>query len=147
MKKFLCFVLIFSLHLPVQAEEVRSATIMQTQGSVEVRIGGGEWVPAVPNMKIYEKDEIRTGAESQATLYLDGEGETGDLKLSENSHMRLGTLLRDPQTQDKTTYLDLALGKVLVHAEKLKGQSKFEVRTPNASAGVRGTVFEVSVED
>ena len=148
MKKLLCFVLIFSLYLPVaQAEQVRSATIKTVDGSVEIRTEGGEWKPAAPGMKLYEKDEIRTGENSEASLYLDGEGETGDLKLAEKSHMRLGTLLKDNKTEDKVTYLDLALGKVLVHAEKLRGQSKFEVRTPNASAGVRGTVLEVSVED
>lgn len=53
----------------------------------------------------------------------------------------------DPLTKDKTTLIDLALGKLLVKVEALKGSSKFEVRTPTAQTGVRGTEFEIAVED
>jgi hypothetical protein len=50
-------------------------------------------------------------------------------------------------TGDKTTLLDLAIGKVLVQTQKLQGDSKFEVRTPTALTGVRGTIFEVTVKE
>ena len=53
----------------------------------------------------------------------------------------------ESKTGDKTTLLDLALGKVLVHVEKLQGKSKFEVRTPTALTGVRGTTFTVEVRE
>lgn len=140
-------VLMVTVCLPAQADDVRGAKILEMRGSVDVRVAGGAWQPASKDMQLYEKDEIRTGNDGYANLELDKEGETGTFELPEKSHLRLSTLKRDKATGDKTTYLDLALGKVLVHAEKLQGASKFEVKTPNASAGVRGTVFEVSVDE
>jgi len=62
------------------------------------------------------------------------------------SRMRLNTLELNQETGEKTTVLDLAIGKVLIHAEKLKGDSVFNVRTPNSTTGVRGTTFTVSAE-
>ena len=62
------------------------------------------------------------------------------------SLFRINTAETDPKTGNKMTLLDLAVGKVLVHAAKLKGGSRFEVRTPTAISGVRGTVFEVEVK-
>jgi hypothetical protein len=41
----------------------------------------------------------------------------------------------------KTTRLDLAIGMVLAHVKKLDKGSTFEVKAPNATTGVRGTVF------
>ncbi len=44
--------------------------------------------------------------------------------------------------------LDVLLGRVKVHIQKLGGQPNFNrVRTPTAVISVRGTVFDVAVED
>ena len=98
-------------------------------------------------MLLHEKDEIKTFDKSSVLILLDQGGETGKLELKEKSHLRLNTLKLDAQSGEKVTLLDLAIGKVLVYAEKLRGDSKFEVKTPTATTGVRGTVFEVSVEE
>lgn len=140
------FLMVFAVSA-ASADDVRGAKILDLRGKVEVRTGGGSWQPATKDMQLYEKDEVRTGDDGFVSLELDKTGETGTFELPAKSHLRLSTLKRDKATGDKTTYLDLALGKVLVHAEKLEGASKFEVKTPNASAGVRGTVFEVSVDE
>lgn len=140
---FMTAVFVFSS--AAQAEEVRKAIVTKVRGPVEVRMGEELWSPAAKGMMLYETHEIRTGVKGFAEIYLDEDAEAGKLELKEKSHLRLSTM--DMSGSDKETYLDLALGKVLVHAEKLKGNSKFEVKTPNASAGVRGTVFEVSVEE
>jgi hypothetical protein len=36
---------------------------------------------------------------------------------------------------------------LITHVEKLKGNSKFEVKSPTVITGVRGTVFEVVVKE
>ncbi|MBN1688101.1 MAG: FecR domain-containing protein, partial [Candidatus Omnitrophica bacterium] len=69
------------------------------------------------------------------------------IELKPKSRLKMTTLEMDAITGEKITLLDLAIGKVLVHASKLQGESKFEVRTPTSTTGVRGTVFEVSVEE
>ena len=135
-----------SLSVNGWSQEVRRAVIDEIKGVVDVRIGGGDWRTAELGMMLYEKDEIRTARGAFAKLFLDNRGATGQIEIEEDSLLRINTIQIDPATGDKITYLDLAIGKVLVQAEKLQGDSKFEVRTPNASAGVRGTVFEVTVD-
>ena len=51
----------------------------------------------------------------------------------------------DAASGDKNTMIDVALGKVKVYADKLRGKSKFEVNTPTAVLAIRGTIFEVKV--
>ncbi|MBI4711294.1 MAG: FecR domain-containing protein, partial [Candidatus Omnitrophica bacterium] len=71
----------------------------------------------------------------------------GHIEIKGGSLFRIQKAETDPVTGDKTTLLDLALGKIVVDVEKLKGNSKFEVRTPTALSGVRGTTFEVTVKE
>ena len=132
---------------PLFAEVGRVAEISDIQGDVQFRKGGTtEWKGAEKGMLLLEGDAIKTGATAKATIVLDKAGETGELALAPNSQMRIETLKKNPATEDKTTLLDLALGKVLVKAEKLKGNSSFQVKTPTSICGVRGTTFEVSVD-
>lgn len=125
----------------------RQAILSKVRGPVEFRLQGGDWQKAEPQMILHEKDEIRTAKGGFVEILLDQEGGSGRLELNEKSHLRLSTLAGHPASEEKSTFLDLAIGRVLVHAEKLKRDSKFEIRTPTATTGVRGTVFEVSVEE
>lgn len=127
------------------SENIRDAMLSEVRGQVTVRENGKEWKAAMPGIVLHEKDEIRTGANGYAEILMDG-GDTASLELKENSYFKFHTLGVD-STGDKSTLLDLAIGKVLVHAEKLKNNSKFEVRTPTSTTGVRGTMFEVQVEE
>jgi len=126
--------------------EPRHATVEETSGDVLAKIAGGEWQPAEKGMVLREKDELRTMEGATAQVLLD-DGKVGQVEVREKSYFRLNTLRENDQSGDKTTLLDLAQGKLRVHAQKLKGKSKFEVRTPTAIAGVRGTVFDVSVDE
>ena len=129
---------------PATAEPVREATLASFRGKVYASVNG-KWQPAKPGMVLHEQDEVRTETGANAEILLD-QGKVARLELKENSYFRVSTLQMDPVTEDRVTLLELAKGKVLVHVEKLKGESKFEVRTPTATTGVRGTDFEVSVE-
>lgn len=127
-------------------EEVRHAQILDLQGDVSVKLQGGEWQTAELGMMLQEKDEVRTAKGGFAEIVLDG-GEVARLELKEGSLFRIDTMDMEPASGEKVTLLDLAIGRVLVHAEKLHGDSKFEVRTPTSTTGVRGTEFEVSVRE
>ena len=129
------------------AEVGRVAEIGSIEGAVWFRKGGSnEWKGAEKGMLLLESDEIKTGENAKAEILLDSGGETGKLNLSANTQMRIETMKKDPATDEKTTLLDLALGKVIIKAEKLKGNSTFQVKTPTSICGVRGTLFEVTVE-
>lgn len=138
---FLLFFLVSAIGV-TSAEEVRQATLVNLIGDVMVRQDAGEWKPATPGTLVKINDEIKTSAGASAEILLDN----GSVQIKEKSLFKINTLDLDPATGEKITYLDLALGKIMVHAQKLQGNSKFEVRTPTSTTGVRGTVFEVSVE-
>lgn len=122
----------------------RQATISNIRGEVFVRQDQGDWKAAQPRMVLNQGDEMKTSAGGFAELLLDN-GKTGNVEVKEKSLFKLETMQLDQATGDKSTLLNLAIGKVLVHAEKLHGNSTFEVRTPTATTGVRGTSFEVAV--
>ena len=127
------------------AADARQATISKVRGEVMVRLDNGEWQAAQVGTILHKHDEIKTSDGGFAELLLD-KGEVGSVEVQSKSLFKLGTFDENPATGEKYTLLDLAIGKVLVHAEKLQGNSRFEVRTPTSTTGVRGTMFEVSVE-
>ena len=103
-------------------------------------------MPAKDGMVILPGDQVKTTDSSSVELVMDA-GKTGKVEIKEGSLFRILQAESDPSTGDKRTVLDLALGKILVKVESLKGNSKFEVRTPTALTGVRGTIFEVTVKE
>ncbi len=126
--------------------EARYVTLKNPGKEVFVKNRAGEWVPAEDGMVILPGDEVRTAAkDSTVEVILDG-GKVGHIELKEGSLFKVLEAEVNPATGDKKTLLDLAVGKILVKAEALTGASQFEVRTPSAIAGVRGTMFEVEVK-
>jgi len=138
----LCFGLV---NAEASAEASRKAIVSKLKGTVEVRVQDASWVPARIGMILREGDELRTGDTGTAETLLDDEGKTGRLEIKPNSHLRFNTLTWDESTGERTTLIDFALGTVMVYVNKLKGESRFEVNTPTATIGVRGTRFKVKV--
>jgi hypothetical protein len=125
--------------------KVQYVTLSKPGKEVFVKNRAGEWIPGEDGMVILPGDQVRTSKDSTVMIILDG-GKVGNIEVKEGS---LFTLLRadiDPATGDKKTLLNLAVGKMMVKAETLTGNSSFEVQTPSAITGVRGTLFEVEVE-
>ena len=126
------------------SDDLRQVIVADIQGDVQVRVGNS-WGPLHIGMILHERDQIQTDQGGSTVLFLDNNGNAGRVLLQENSRLTLGGLSQDPISHDCTTQLDLAIGEVLVHAEKLSSSSSFEVKTPTANAGVRGTIFSVWV--
>lgn len=124
----------------------RYGTLKNPERDVFVKSPGGEWKPAADGMVILPGDIVKTASAASVKVMMDG-GKVGTVDIQEGSLFRISKAETDQKTGDKTTLLDLAIGKVLVRAGKLQGGSKFEVRTPTALTGVRGTVFEVTVKE
>jgi hypothetical protein len=141
------FMSVFLTSTHAFSEEPRKAIVTEVRGMVEARVDSLDWRPAQAGLVLHERDEIRTAENSFAAILVDEEGKSGKLDLKEKSHLKFNQLNLEPLTGDKTTLLDLAIGRVMVKAEKLQGDSTFEVRTPNSTTGVRGTEFEVVVDE
>jgi len=68
------------------------------------------------------------------------------IRISENSVMAFEKLLVADTGTDKIREieLDLRSGKAFGMVKKLNGASKYEVKIPNAVAGIRGTIYTIS---
>lgn len=130
------------------AEETgRTAAVKELKGTVEVKTPKAGWVAAQVGMILNQQDIIRTKKDSWAVINLDGSGETATVEIKQNSQMKLAELKQNKEQGTQNTLLDLALGEILIKAQKLHSEkSKFEVKTPTSIVGVRGTTFSVAVE-
>ena len=144
-KQMFFAVILLTAALPAFAAEEYGAVFSKVNGQVEVIRPGKAAEPAQVGMHLSEKDQIRTAEGGTAEILLDEKGGAGSLEVAEKTHIRLGTLQKNPATEERVTLLQTAIGKVNVHVQKLKGSSKFEVETPTATTGVRGTSFTVEV--
>ncbi|MCU0606215.1 MAG: FecR family protein [Candidatus Edwardsbacteria bacterium] len=85
---------------------------------------------------LYTGDSVRTGKGSRVELgYADGTV----IRLGENSRLVI-------RSQGSVRSVGLLSGKFWAKVAKLSGGSRFEVSSPTAVAGVRGTVFKVEVD-
>ena len=89
---------------------------------------------------------MRTAKDSIVMLELLGSAKTADLVIKPESQFTLQTFSHDPDKKIENTLLSIQAGSVLVKAQKMIGDSKFEVKTPTSIVGIRGTTFEVQVE-
>jgi hypothetical protein len=120
------------------ADPTRPGRIESVSGPVE--IGSGEpptWRPARAGDELAAGDQLRTGANGRAELALPA----GVARIYENS------LLRIPfaQPQDQSDFVELEGGASLF--DVIHRGRPFEVRTPEAVAMVKGTLFAVALDD
>ncbi len=125
---------------------IQYVTIDKPGKGVFVKHRNGEWVPAEDGMVILEQDEIRTAPDVSVDILLD-EGKAGRLEIKDGSLLKVLDLKTNFATGETNTLLNLAVGKLLAKVEPLTGNSSFSVRTPSAISGVRGTNFEVEIEE
>lgn len=121
-----------------------SALVSDVQGTVMVRQPDtDQWVLAHRRMRLHRGAAIRTQVRSLALLALsDGSA----VKMSSASSL----VLQDLETRDEQgtrTRLFLRLGRVwLLVKRAVSRESRFEVETPLAVAGVRGTALSMASE-
>lgn len=108
-------------------------TVIEGEG-VQLKTPGVDWKKAA------EEDTIETGT----ILRTDGDSRA-EIQFPDNSMLRIDLLssitINEPETGKKT--IDISQGNLWAHLKKLDQGSAFEVKTPQATAGVRGTTFWV----
>ena len=148
MKKILILclagVMIFSIALVSDASIPRVAKISYTTGKVEVqRAGTNTWIQAKMNMSLYVSDQVRTAKNGMSEIMLD---DGSIIRLKPNSNLEIMELVQEEKGAAKKSIFGFSKGKLWSKVTKmLDTQSKFEVRTPTAIAGVRGTQLSVWV--
>jgi hypothetical protein len=133
---FLCFTEAFG----------QTAKITASKGKVTVKRLDKDWVPAKVGMILNEGDIIKTEWRSRATLKLIGKKKSSAIYIRPGSELLIAKLSRNEKTGNEESLLDLAIGNILIKAQKLEKEGdKFEVKTPTSVTGVRGTKFSVEV--
>ncbi len=130
-------VVIFILSLAVPfLLAAQTATLQNLNGKVEVQKPGMSWESASEGMELSKDSRISTGFASEATLVMDN----ANIKVSPLTRMTLAELTTQGQTT--TTRLYLGSGRIRTDVKKSEGRiNDFQVRSPVATAAVRGTSF------
>ena len=127
-----------------EQSSLRAAAVLTViSGDVLIRFGAGDFSSAADGAVLYVGSTIRTSSDARAVITL-FEGSTVELEPASD------ITIEEATTRGGSTIVQLAqsLGRswhVVTHLTT--ADSRYEVRTPAATASVRGTAFEVVVED
>jgi hypothetical protein len=116
-----------------------AARVVQLTGQVSVLKDSTPWALEVGNL-VHVKQIIVTGPDGFAVFQV-SDGSTFEVYPSSRVTFRANP-------SNWRDLLDVWLGRVKVHIEKLSGQPNHNrIKTPTAVISVRGTTFDVAVED
>jgi len=128
---------------PARAAPQPAAILTVISGAVLMRGAGADFSSATDGSVLYVGSTVRTSADARAIITL-FEGSTVELEPASDITIEEATM-RGGST---TVELAQSLGRswhVVTHLTT--ADSRYEVKTPAATASVRGTAFEVMVED
>lgn len=117
-----------------QSKEV--ATVIELEGRVSVMRGGE--VALFLNNAVSPKEVIVTGPDGHAIFRI-ADGSTFEVFPNSRVAFQAQWTLED--------MLEVILGKIRVQIEHRNGPNKKKVSTPTAVISVRGTIFDIDVED
>ncbi len=145
-KKVVLQLLFFFLFSSIVSAKNLIVEFVYIKGEVNFKDGGVEqWYKAEVGTKITTGATIYTKVNSEAILSWGG-GHA--FKISQLSLVNLSKISFDENGNIEENKIDIEKGKALFKARKLISRdSKYEVKTPTAAAGVRGTEFNVEVFD
>jgi hypothetical protein len=127
-----------------------SVAVAEDVGSVaslrgDAQIGrGGAFTPATVGAGVQIGDELRTGDGQMRVVFRDD----SVIDLTERSSLTVDTQVFDPAKSSYTSLLRLAAGKARALVSKVYGTpgASYEIQTPTAVAGVRGTTFLIEYD-
>lgn len=128
---------------PAQSQLQPAAILTVISGDVLTRFGASDFAPATDGVVLYVGSTVRTGADARAVITL-FEGSTvelepaSDITIEEATRRSGSTIVQLAQSVGRSWH-------VVTHLTT--ADSRYEVRTPAATASVRGTAFEVAVDD
>src|SRR5262249_5341259 len=127
---------VLARHTAAQSEAGSVAAVV---GTLEVKRAGA-WQPAGIGVPVFAGDRVRTGPSDAAKIVL---ADDSVLDIAPDSEMSLDTLIVDEPAHRFQAMLHLVRGKIRAWVSEYYRQprARFELETPTAVAGVRGTEF------
>ena len=142
----LCLAVLTALSIAPSFAGDDAAVVTRLDGQARAYAKGQRTGKALhKNDRLMKGQEVRVGERSRIELrFPDGTV----MRFAERSTVRMDDILYDPKTQEKKVRVDLTGGKLWANVKKLvTSDSMVEVKTVNAVAGVRGTVYRVNVDE
>lgn len=128
------------------AEKDKNVTVVDMKGAVQIMTtGSSNWMPASAFMKLGNGDTVRTMKDSYADLNFNGMGQSALVRVEADSSLKIDSYIASTNVAERKIALDLAVGDILVKANKMQSESQFQIKTPSSVVGVRGTGFKVHV--
>lgn len=118
------------------------ALVLSVRGEVSVQRSGGS-VSVHAGDVLVEADRIVTGENSILDLAVSGHA----IRILGQSSASIAELRKNKDGSGKSVRMALEKGGLLAAAARLSAKDRFEVRTPTAIAGVRGTRFLVQSDE
>jgi hypothetical protein len=125
---------------PAWAAE-NTARVTSLRGTVMYgESGSAPSLPARTGLTLRQGATVKTAAASSADLAL-GQG-LGDVRVTESSTLTITALMFEGDST--TTELNLPEGRIVGEVDRLTATSKYEIKTPKATFGIRGTRYDIS---
>lgn len=141
----------------VEASQPDFGLLVRARGTVQYQAAGSQnWIRATERMRVNVGDKINTGPDGSAVIKLSA---NNFVTLQANAQATVAVLtsraavdtgtrvlgLFPARIRAQNIQMDLARGRAVSVLRGLRGQSSYALRTPVATAGVRGTVFGTRV--
>lgn len=134
---------IAAVHQSTFAAKQQKATLSSVKGKVAVQAkGSSTWSAVTNNMTVNAGDTIRTSSGSSVIIKM---SDGSMVKQGAMATMTIGAL--SGTSADAKTQINVDSGKTWARVRKLGSESSFDVKTPTAVAGVRGTFFSSEAEE
>src|SRR5438445_6981134 len=126
-----------------QAADTGKAVVRSIRGQAQYA-EGGNWLQLKEGQILKPGSTVRTANESQVDIYMDENGPV--VRLVENTTLGIDKLNFTATGVDTVieTQLDLKSGRILGIVKKMAHDSKYEIKTPNGVAGIRGTEYDIT---
>lgn len=140
LRRLFAFLLILQLVIPYPVSAAAIGEFASVVGDVRQTRAGADTQPATKT-PIQMKDRIATGRDGAATMVFTDES---TISLAPNSRLEIKEFLF--KEKSRKGVFSLGIGKMTADVKKyIGGDNTFEVHSPTAIAGVRGTGFEFVV--
>lgn len=133
--------LLWALHDPLALGQ--AGTVAVQQGEVKIRHDGRSQLVKAPatGVPVFAGDAMHSGPDTLAVITLTGGTQQDKIQLYGNSFFTLDSV---SESESRST---LGIGKALFSVfARLKSGARFEVKTPTAVIGVKGTEFVVGTD-
>jgi len=142
---FACAFLFASPAHPAKSAENKVLVTMIEGTAKSFASGAVSGVRLKKGDRLSREHEVKVGEKSRLELRFP---DNTVMRLSERSTLKLSEISYNKETGSKNIKVGLSLGKMWAKVKKLvTSDSMVEVKTVNAVAGVRGTVYRVDVEE